>query len=88
MAVLLKTGTEIATIIHPADGDKFTLKELQGFVGGYIEQVTIVPGVMVLIVNEEGRLHDLPYNFLATNFYGEEIVGNAVLCMVRGEDYV
>lgn len=39
-----------------------TLKALQEAVGGYIETVTLDNGV-VLIVNEEGRLRNMPYNF-------------------------
>lgn len=39
-----------------------SLKNLQNTVGGYIETVTLPNGV-VLIVNEEGRLRNMPYNF-------------------------
>lgn len=45
-----------------------TLENLQRTVGGYIETVTF-PGAdpkdtFVIICNEEGRLRDLPYNFV------------------------
>ena len=39
-----------------------SLENLQKTVGGYIETVTLDNGV-VLIVNEEGRLRNMPYNF-------------------------
>ena len=39
-----------------------SLKNLQNTVGGYIETVTLPNGV-VLIVNEEGRLRNIAYNF-------------------------
>lgn len=39
-----------------------TLKALQQAVGGYIETVTLPRTGLVVIVNEEGRLLDLPKN--------------------------
>jgi len=39
-----------------------SLENLQKTVGGYIETATLDNGV-VLIVNEEGRLRNMPYNF-------------------------
>lgn len=33
------------------------LEAFQAEVQGYIETVTLVPGLAVMIVNEEGRLH-------------------------------
>ena len=39
-----------------------TLKALQQAVGGYIETVTLPRTGLVVIVNEEGRLLDLPEN--------------------------
>lgn len=57
---------------------------LQELFGGYIETVrTGTPGV-IMVINEEGRLHGLPYNGLASQVYYEgfgasPIVGTAVL---------
>lgn len=47
------------------------LKELQRFVGGYIETVTVAPK-LVLICNEEGRLQDMGFNceICGINFVG------------------
>ena len=39
-----------------------TLKALQKAVGGYVETVTLPRTGLVVIVNEEGRLLDLPEN--------------------------
>lgn len=67
-------------IFLPSKGGKFSLKELQDLVGGYIERVRL-PGSMVLIVDEEGIPKGLPFNQLATDAtHGQhEIYGNAVL---------
>lgn len=54
------------TKVSPANGKTFTWKELQKLVGGTIEMVTFPGGKECMIVNEEGRLLQLPYNELAT----------------------
>tara|TARA_B100000424_G_scaffold52960_1_gene37942 strand:+ start:588 stop:923 length:336 start_codon:yes stop_codon:yes gene_type:complete len=41
--------------------DEPSLKEAQEFVGGYVEGITF-PNGDYLIVNEEGKLMNLPYN--------------------------
>ena len=51
--------------VHPADGKAFTLEELQGFVGGYIERLQV--GFREMYLNEEGKLHKLPLNRRATD---------------------
>ena len=68
-----------------------TLKEMQDFVGGLIEVVTGVDGSQI-ILNEEGKIMDLPINVAATTMrHGEDwdddtsamkydvIVGNAMI---------
>ena len=68
-----------------------TLKEAQEFVGGYVEGITFPNGVY-LIVNEEGKLRNLPLNVEATNLlrstftkdkymigYDDFVVGPAIL---------
>lgn len=68
----------------PKDGKEYTLAELQGYVGGYIEIVDL--GNRYLIVNEDGKLMRLPYNTMATNWMlvacgGQDyVVGDALLC--------
>jgi hypothetical protein len=60
-----------------------TLESLQGIVGGYIETLTLREG-LVLIVNEEGVLHEL-----APNLYvrGHWLRGPIIAVGVRGEDF-
>lgn len=72
-------GRPISTWITP------TLENLQNYVGGYIEAVTI-PGPLGLVVicNEEGRLLGMPHN---CEIDGIEFVGDIILCGVKGEDF-
>lgn len=60
-------------VIHKADGTtipfvtqgaKPTLQELQDAVGGYIEMIYL--DTTTLVVNEEGKLRELPINLAAT----------------------
>lgn len=85
MATLLKSdGTE--TTVTPKNGVCFELEELQGFVAGYIEIVEISDGRQ-MVLNEEGKIKQLPFNYKATVLYGtgrdkyefDPIAGNVLL---------
>jgi hypothetical protein len=89
MAVLIRSNGRIEIVLPK--GDVFTLEELQGFVGGYIEAIYRIKGGLkeygtfdVMIVNEEGKLQSLPRNLTATALYEfgdhDPIVGDVVLC--------
>ncbi len=89
MATLIKTdGTQVE--VHPANGKRFTLDELQGFVGGLVEMIDLSEGIMW--VNEEGKLDDLPMNTKATNiarpylFWFDDGVRGDVLVLTAQED--
>lgn len=60
-----------------------TLEALQELVGGYIETVSL-PGGIVMIVNEEGKILRLPINF---RLNCDLIRGTAVFVSVNGEDF-
>ena len=61
-------------------GVEFTLEELQDFVGGLIERVPLdEPAPFEILVNEEGLIHELPYNDLASMLAKQPLVGNAVV---------
>lgn len=67
----MQTGTWIKTdgteqSVRPADGKKFSLPELQKFVGGYIELTKTSKPRRDMYVNEEGLIHDLPINAKAS----------------------
>lgn len=61
-----------------------TLRTFQGMVGGHIETVTVTPDRLVLIVNEEGKLQELPENVL---FRNDWLVGTVVAVGVAGEEF-
>lgn len=63
-----------------------TLEALQKEVGGYIETLTLAPGV-VMIVDEEGRLKDKPFNRKASDLSGVGIVGDALIVGAEGEEF-
>lgn len=74
-------GSETRTCAGP----KASLSELQAAVGGLIEAVRVrfQGKVYTGYVNEEGLLHDLPINRVATAMqaraYGSPFVGNLVI---------
>jgi hypothetical protein len=65
MARLIKVdGTE--TVLLPKHGMRWTLKELQDAVGGYIELMPDMPPTFRMVFDEEGRQKQLPVNAKAT----------------------
>ena len=83
MATLIKAdGTE--TEVKPSKGSSFKLEELQKHVGGYIEPVRLVDG-KTMLVDEDGRSKQLPYNEGASKRAGQTIVGNALI--VNGREF-
>ena len=61
------------------------LHTLQRLVDGYIEVCPLVED-MVMIINEEGKLKDLPKNFWM-KVIGDYIVGTAVFVGVDGDEF-
>jgi hypothetical protein len=77
-ALLIKQdGTR--QIVSPK-GKYFTLKELQGFVGGLIEFVYI-ENKQIMVVNEEGKLNGSLPNMPATEFitFDDIIFGDVLI---------
>lgn len=60
-----------------------SLENLQRFVGGYIETVTVFSD-LVIICNEEGRLKDLPY---CCTILGMDFVGPIIVCGRDGDEF-
>ena len=86
------TLTVEGEIIDHAWASRPTLDQMQEQVGGYIENlpqardVGITPFTMKVyeaFANEEGLIHQLPLNSLATEFMGYSIVGNMLVHGVR-----
>lgn len=67
------------TMIIPND-----LSVMQDLVGGHIEVVRFKYG-LIGIVNEEGKLLGLEPSGL--NYYGDQLVGNVILCGEDGEEF-
>lgn len=73
------------TVVEPENGSTYNLKELNAFVGGFIEIVYLSDG-RLMVLNEEGKLNDLPFNALATKLYNphaalpDYIVGDVLVC--------
>lgn len=69
-------GTIIPVL--PSKGTRFTLKEVQDMVGGYVERVQLPKG-MVVLANEEGFPMELPRNPVASQMTGVDLLGDVVL---------
>lgn len=83
-AKIYKADGTIIDVV-PENGTDFQLDELQKIVGGYIEIVSLLDNE-IMVVNEEGKLTDLPINENATEIYNEVdgfydyIVGDVLVC--------
>lgn len=84
MAKIIKANGEIVEV-SPNNGVDFKLEELQTIVNGYIE-IVWMPNDEIMVVNEEGKLMDLPLNEIATTIYRnafgycDSIVGDVLIC--------
>ena len=81
MASIIKSNGTIE-IVEPKNGTDFSLSELkQAIGGGYVEVVSLDRDTY-LVVDEEGLLKNLPYNYTATKLYNfiSPIVGDALVC--------
>jgi hypothetical protein len=83
MAKLIDIDGEV-TQVQPKNESKFTLDELQGYVGGYIE---VVPQFKfsrkVFLVDEEGLLKGLEMNLIATGLISQPLFGNVLVLDVE-----
>lgn len=84
MAEIIKANGE-HKVVEPNNGKDFKLKELIEIVNGWVEIVWL-PNDKIMIVNEDGKLLDLPINQEATKIYqdtfgfNDVIVGDVLLC--------
>ena len=87
-ALLYKTDLSVEEIV-PANRRYFKLAELQGYVGGLIQIIPLDGEGLeekLLVVNEEGKNINLPFNLFATiewvKYYGETdfVSGDAIIC--------
>jgi hypothetical protein len=78
MKIVIKRPGEPAEAMDISD----SLEKWQELVGGYIECVSLTPH-MAMIVNEEGKIKNLPKNFPWRDDY---IVGNALFVGIKDYD--
>jgi len=64
MAQLISTQKKVKEV-KPKYGSKFTLKELQEYVDGYVEFVYLKDN-LIMVVNEDGICRQLPLNPIAS----------------------
>lgn len=80
MATIIKSTGETVEV-QPKNNEYFSLEEMQEIVGGYIEFVYL-PDDKIMVVNEEGKIHNLPMNDVASVYVApyDYIAGNALIC--------
>lgn len=85
-AFIITTGGAM-TPVFPKEGKEFTLEEMQEIVGGSIELLQLPEGRW-MVINEEGKIHRLPLNGIATTIFQaafrgahDVIVGNVLLAL-------
>ena len=82
MATLIKTNGEETNVL-PKNKTDFKLDELQKYVGGIIEIVKTKEG-RTMVINEEGKINDLPINQKASELYQynefDFIAGDVLIC--------
>ena len=78
-AMIVRVGDSSPEILEIPEKD--TLEFFQKFVGGYIQTMsfTCKGKVMTSILNEEGLVHDLKYNELASHYLNSHVVGDVVI---------
>jgi len=65
--------------VEPLPDREPTLKDLQGWVGGYIQTVGLYNDDMLMVVDEEGLLKGKAHNKVASQLTGLRIVGDVVI---------
>lgn len=78
-----RTPDDLVMAIPNGGAKYFTLEEIQAYVGGLVEYVPTDRQGIVLIVNEEGLIHGLPLNPIASNMVRRKIVGNVLISTLR-----
>ena len=91
MALLIRSDSvsmDSLEKVEPENGKTFSLSELQAYVDGYIEIKKVCKFQKMLVMNEEGKLYNMPPNPLATKLFQEQygpidvIVGDCLLCEI------
>lgn len=81
-AYIFKVGGDIVRV-EPRNGTDFSLEELKEAIGGGYIEIVRVGRDGLMVVDEEGKLKNMPVNHKATLFYAnanDVIVGDALVC--------
>jgi hypothetical protein len=82
---LLITAKDELKHTPPANGKAYTLEEMQGLVGGYV-QILETPLGHLMVMDEEGKFKKKPYNMAATTIMrsvlgrGDYVAGDVIYC--------
>jgi hypothetical protein len=79
VARLLKASGEVVELDTAP-----TFGQAQALVGGYVAPARLGDG-MLLLVNEDGQMLDLPFNKLATSYAHQRLLGDVVLLETDAE---
>lgn len=86
MKAVTVTTDNVISIVNIESNGSPLYEQIREAVGGYYENVypKRLPEGFVMVVNEEGRLQDLPINEIGSYLYGsdvhgEPIVGNIII---------
>lgn len=90
----LKASNLLEITDYPTADMGDSLKFLQGIVGGYIEFINLPKQGVVMVVNEEGKLHGLPTNVFASVLFYQNyqesrdfIVGDVAFLSAEVDEY-
>lgn len=82
--IIYKANGEVIET-SPKNGTNYSLEELKEIVGGYIEIIHLTNN-KIMVINDEGKLINLPHNENATTLYRicldtiDFIIGNVLVC--------
>jgi hypothetical protein len=81
MAQIIKANGEVVEI-QPQNGTDFQLSEMREAIGGGYIEITHTKENKLMIVDEEGKIKQFPFNPKATSMhkYNDIIVGDVIIC--------
>lgn len=78
--IVISTENEIKTVDIAENGSPL-YAQVRSAVGGYMENVypRRLDSNLIMVVNEEGLLMDLPINLIASYLYGTDVHGHSIV---------
>ena len=82
-AIWIKTNGDIKEV-EPDNGTDFTLEECYKYTnGGPVQLINLDDDDRIMLINEEGKMRNLPINRKATQLYNNPhdfVVGDVLIC--------